>query len=101
MQDTVLQSGITIPKDTADGLSLYDAHTDLEIQDIGPNGIPLTELDPLRFVGKRSKTSTSVGTDSLTFGVGHHSCPGCYFASQEIKILTCLYRRQVQHLYDH
>ncbi|KAH8554539.1 cytochrome P450 [Umbelopsis sp. PMI_123] len=91
MKDTVLPSGITIPKGTTVGLSVYDAHTDPELQDIGTNGIPLTELDPLRFVGRRSKKSTAVGPDLLVFGVGFHSCPGRYFASQEIRyLLACI-----------
>ncbi|KAI8576306.1 hypothetical protein K450DRAFT_257626 [Umbelopsis ramanniana AG] len=91
MKDTVLQGGLTIPKGATVGLSVYDAHLDTEIQDIGPNNIPLSEIDPLRFVGQRSKKSTSVGTDFLIFGVGAHSCPGRYLASQEIRyIISCL-----------
>jgi cytochrome P450 len=91
MKDTVMQNGLTIPIGSTVGLSVYDAHLDPEIQDIGPNNIPLSEIDPLRFVGQRSKKSTSVGTDYLIFGVGAHSCPGRYLASQEIRyVLSCL-----------
>jgi cytochrome P450 len=91
MKDTLMQNGLTVPKGSTVGLSVYDAHLDPEIQEIGPNNIPLSEIDPLRFVGKRSKKSTAVGTDFLIFGVGFHSCPGRYLASQEIRyILACL-----------
>ncbi|KAG2188565.1 hypothetical protein INT44_001320, partial [Umbelopsis vinacea] len=91
MKDTVLQGGLTIPKGSTVGLSVYDAHLDPEIQDIGSSNVPLSEIDPLRFVGQRSKKSTAVGTDFLIFGVGAHSCPGRYLASQEIRyILSCL-----------
>lgn len=94
MKDTVLANGITVPKGSTVGLSVYDAHTDPELQDIGPNGIPLTEFDALRFVGRRSKKSTAVGPDFLVFGVGFHSCPGRYFASQEIRyLLACMLER--------
>ncbi|KAH8554537.1 cytochrome P450 [Umbelopsis sp. PMI_123] len=78
MKDTVLESGITIPKGFTNCKILVQ-------------GIPLTEFDPLRFVGRRSKKSTSVGPDLLVFGVGFYSCPGRYFASQEIRyILACI-----------
>lgn len=91
MKETVLSSGITIAKGTTVGLSLFDAHTDPELQDIGPNGIPLTDFDPLRFIGRKSKKSTAVGPDFLIFGMGYHSCPGRYFASQEIRyLLACI-----------
>jgi cytochrome P450 len=87
MKETVLQSGITLPEGSTIGLSVYDAHMDPELQEIGPNGIPLDEFDPCRFVGRKSKKSTAVGPDLLIFGVGFHSCPGRYFASVEIKYL--------------
>ncbi|CAO3685975.1 unnamed protein product [Umbelopsis ramanniana] len=87
MKETVLPSGITLPAGASIGLSVYDAHMDPEMQEIGPNGIPLNEFDPCRFVGRKSKKSTAVGPDLLIFGVGYHSCPGRYFASVEIKYL--------------
>jgi cytochrome P450 len=91
MKETVLSNGITIAKGTSVGLSVFDAHTDPELQDIGPNGIPLTDFDPLRFIGRKSKKSTAVGPDLLVFGMGYHSCPGRYFASQEIRyLLACI-----------
>lgn len=30
---------------------------------------------------------TSVGKDNLSFGMGRHSCPGRFFAQQELKLL--------------
>ena len=44
----------------------------------------MNEFDPKRHLVRKSKKSTAVGLDLLTFGMGYHACPGRYFASQEI-----------------
>jgi cytochrome P450 len=83
-QDTVLSNGTLIPTGTSVGMAVNDAHTDPYIQDIGEDNIPLNEFDPKRHLVRKSKKSTAVGLDLLTFGMGYHACPGRYFASQEI-----------------
>jgi cytochrome P450 len=83
-QDVVLSNGILIPKGTSVGMAINDAHLDPELQHITKGGVPLTQFDPLRFVGQPSKKSTSVGPDLLVFGIGHHACPGRYFATHQI-----------------
>jgi cytochrome P450 len=94
MKDFVLSDGTLLSKGSTVGLAVWDAHANPEIQDIGDNNVPLNQVDPYRFVGKRSKKSTSVGQDLLTFGVGHHACPGRFFASQEIRyLLACMIER--------
>lgn len=94
MRDFVLSDGMVIPKGATVGLAVRDAHTNPELQDIGAHNVSLNQVDPYRFVGRRSKKSTAVGQDLLTFGVGHHACPGRFFASQEIRyMLACLVER--------
>ncbi|CAM0135748.1 unnamed protein product [Umbelopsis sp. WA50703] len=84
LQDTMLSNGILLPKGSSVGFAANDAHTDAEIQEIGPNNVPLSEVDPERFIHRKTKKSTSIGLDMLAFGVGYHACPGRYLASQEI-----------------
>lgn len=84
MQDTTLSNGTVIPKGLSVGMAVNDAHTDPVIQGATDGDLPLTEIDPLRYVKRRSKKSTSVGPDLLVFGIGYHACPGRYFAKQEI-----------------
>ena len=84
MQDTMMSNGTVIPKGVSVGMAVNDAHTDPVIQGTSIGDIPLTEIDPLRFVNRRSKKSTAVGPDLLVFGMGYHACPGRYFAKQEI-----------------
>ncbi|KAG2184582.1 hypothetical protein INT43_000491, partial [Umbelopsis isabellina] len=84
LQDTMLSNGIVIPKGSSVGLAANDAHTDPGIQELGPNNIPLIEVDPERFITRKTKKSTAIGLDMLAFGVGYHACPGRYLASQEI-----------------
>lgn len=84
VQDTVLSNGILIPKGMSVGMAVNDAHTDPNIQDIGENNIPLNEFDPRRHIARKTKKSTAIGLDLLSFGMGYHACPGRYFASQEI-----------------
>ncbi|KAI9280911.1 cytochrome P450 [Umbelopsis sp. AD052] len=84
MQDTVLSNGIIIPKGKSVGMAVDDVHNDPTIQHIGENNVPLTEMDPRRFVSRKTKKSTAVGLDLLSFGLGYHACPGRYLASQEI-----------------
>lgn len=85
MKDTLLSDGTFIPKGASVGLAVNDSHMNSEVQELGSSGIPLDQFDPARYVGSRSKRSTAVGADHLIFDVGNHSCPGRYFASQEIR----------------
>ncbi|KAF9974926.1 hypothetical protein BGZ73_001587 [Actinomortierella ambigua] len=83
-QDLTLSNGIRIPKGRKLTINLRSTHMEESLQ--GPD--PL-EFRPWRFVGK-SKGTTKVGPDFLTFGMGKHACPGRFLAMQEIKTITCM-----------
>ncbi|KAG0255734.1 hypothetical protein DFQ27_006103 [Actinomortierella ambigua] len=80
-----LSNGVRIPKGRLVTVNLRSTHMEEALQ--GPDP---TEFRPWRFVGK-SKGTTKVGPDFLTFGMGKHACPGRFLAMQaEIKTITCM-----------
>ncbi|CAO3593299.1 unnamed protein product [Absidia cylindrospora] len=84
-----LSSGAVIHPGENAFLNFYSNHRDPTLQKGADN---VNTFDAFRFVNQ-DKNSTKIGEDFLFFGMGKHSCPGRWFAIQEIKtILSMLIR---------
>ena len=95
MYDSI--EGFTAPFDSTVAILSWNRHHDPEVYS-NPD-----EFDAFRFSRPREAFSdsedreqwlklqnlsmTSVGKDNLAFGMGRHSCPGRFFAQQELKLL--------------
>ncbi|KAI8144164.1 cytochrome P450 [Fennellomyces sp. T-0311] len=84
LQDLVLSTGQVIPKGSLIVVASDEAHRDPALA--LPSEKPLDEFDPYRFMNlSEDKSSSTIGLDFVSFGLGAHSCPGRYFAVTEIK----------------
>ncbi|KPM38711.1 hypothetical protein AK830_g7854 [Neonectria ditissima] len=97
--DIHLSTGHTLPKDTRICFSSFAVQTDPKTTTFSPEYNPAgytppDQFDGMRFYnlrnmpGKESRHQfATAGPESLTFGYGNHTCPGRFFASNEIKII--------------
>ncbi|KAH7006757.1 cytochrome P450 [Ilyonectria destructans] len=97
--DIHLSTGHTLPKGTRICFSAFAVQTDPRTTTFSPEYNPAgytppDQFDGMRFYnlrnmpGKESRHQfATAGPESLTFGYGNHTCPGRFFASNEIKII--------------
>ncbi|CAO3620613.1 unnamed protein product [Cunninghamella echinulata] len=89
-ENVVLSGGTVIKPGENVYINSYANHNDPEIQKVIDD---LQVFNPLRFLNA-GKNSAKIGEDYLFFGLGPKSCPGRWFAIQEIKtIISYLIRR--------
>jgi len=85
-------NGVAIPAGTLFGIPVHSVHTDEELY---PNA---QEFDGFRFLKLREKEGghsdvaanhqiVTTSAELLGFGLGRHSCPGRFFAANEVKAL--------------
>lgn len=79
---------MTVPRGTAIAVPLDSAHLNEKIY---PDAL---KFDPFRFVKLKEQDGTgrrfdlvTTGIDSLSFGLGRHTCPGRYFAACQLKLM--------------
>ncbi|KAI7851355.1 cytochrome P450 [Circinella umbellata] len=80
-RNVVLSNGTVIPPDGDVLINVWHAHN------MGEDD--LTQFKPFRFVNSRYP-ATKVSDQFLVFGEGKHSCPGRWFAIQEIKTIVSM-----------
>ncbi|KAK5991519.1 Cytochrome P450 monooxygenase ascG [Cladobotryum mycophilum] len=97
--DLTLSTGHTLPKGTRICFASFAVHTDPKTTTYSPEYNPAgythpDEFDGLRFYnlrnmeGKETRHQFSTSNaESLVFGYGNHTCPGRFFASNEIKVI--------------
>ncbi|KAK3394795.1 cytochrome P450 [Podospora didyma] len=97
--DLALSTGHVLPKGTRICFPSYDVHTNPKTQTYSPEYNPPDYTDPELFDGMRfyklrnmpgkeqRHQFATAGPESLAFGYGNHTCPGRFFASNEIKII--------------
>ncbi|KAI9322278.1 cytochrome P450 [Dichotomocladium elegans] len=85
--DYVLSNGLTIKPGETVLLANWINHHDPTLADT--EGHNLDEFRPFRFVGT-DLTATRVKANFLVFASGQHTCPGRFFAVQQIKILLSI-----------
>ncbi|EMR80705.1 putative cytochrome p450 monooxygenase protein [Botrytis cinerea BcDW1] len=83
-----LSNGVTLPKDTYISMTHYLINKDPELY-LSPN-----TFDPLRFYKQRQELGqqeryqfSSLSSENPSWGVGKFACPGCFWASAQIKLL--------------
>ncbi|KAL6852475.1 hypothetical protein ACO1O0_007020 [Amphichorda felina] len=97
--DLSLSTGHVLPKGTRICFPSFAVHTDPKTTTYSPEYNPPgytnpEEFDGMRFYklrnmpGKETRHQfATAGPESLAFGYGNHTCPGRFFASNEIKII--------------
>ncbi|KAF7554724.1 hypothetical protein G7Z17_g2689 [Cylindrodendrum hubeiense] len=97
--DIHLSTGHTLPKGTRICFSSFAVQTDPRTTTFSPEYnppgyTPPDQFDGMRFYNLRNMPGkenrhqfATAGPESLTFGYGNHTCPGRFFASNEIKII--------------
>ncbi|KAK4112271.1 cytochrome P450 [Canariomyces notabilis] len=97
--DLALSTGHVLPKGTRICFPSYAVHTDPKTTTYSPEYNPPgythpEQFDGLRFYklrnmpGKEQRHQfATAGPESLVFGWGNHTCPGRFFAANEIKII--------------
>ncbi|KAF6746166.1 cytochrome P450 [Ephemerocybe angulata] len=80
-------AGVFIPKGTMLTANVVEAHNSRDFW-----GSTVDEFDPYRYIRMEKETGKKLGivttsANSLSFGLGRHSCPGRFFAAQELKLL--------------
>ncbi|PCH41866.1 cytochrome P450 [Wolfiporia cocos MD-104 SS10] len=88
MDEWHLPGGYVLPKGTVVNINTEDIYYSPELQ--GPD--PRT-FNAWRFVGT-DKSASRIGPDMVAFGLGRHTCPGRFFAVNEIKLALSLILRQ-------
>ncbi|KAI9253387.1 cytochrome P450 [Phascolomyces articulosus] len=93
--DAILSNGETIPSGSIVITAPFDAHTDPDNNTTttlfhGDKTLPIDQFDPYRFIyiSDESKTSTTIGSDYLTFGVLGRACPARFFAVNMLKYIV-------------
>ncbi|KAG9258398.1 cytochrome P450 [Emericellopsis atlantica] len=97
--DLQLSTGHKLPKGTRICFPSYDVHTNPKTTTYSPEYNPPDYVDPEKFDGMRfyklrnmpgkeaRHQFATAGPESLVFGYGNHTCPGRFFAANEIKII--------------
>ncbi|KAH6896727.1 cytochrome P450 [Thelonectria olida] len=97
--DIHLSTGHTLPKGTRICFPSFAVHTDPKTTTYSPaynpaGYTPPDQFDGMRFYNLRNMAGkenrhqfATAGPESLVFGYGNHTCPGRFFASNEIKII--------------
>ncbi|KAI9309164.1 cytochrome P450 [Cunninghamella echinulata] len=89
-ENVILSNGVIIRPGDSVFINLTSNHYDPYIQKTIDD---LKAYNPLRFINA-GKNATKIGDDFLIFGLGPRSCPGRWFAVQEIKtIISYIIRR--------
>ncbi|KAI9309161.1 cytochrome P450 [Cunninghamella echinulata] len=91
-ENIVLSGGAVIRPGEIVHPNIYANHNDPSLQKVFDD---LKEYKPLRFLNAE-RNSTKIGDDFLFFGLGRHSCPGRWFAVQEIKTIISYIIRKYQ-----
>jgi len=86
MRDYAFRNGMTVKKGTLVVVSTHAVHCDPRIQPAGTNK-NLDKFDAFRFANLPSKKAYNASPSYIAFGEGPHTCPGRFFAIQQIKYL--------------
>ncbi|KAL1917626.1 uncharacterized protein VTP21DRAFT_4019 [Calcarisporiella thermophila] len=89
LKDTKLPNGMSVDKGAHIYINYISTHWTNENDEYDE------EFRPFRFTGK-SKTAVRPATDYLIFGFGKHTCPGRFFAINEIKYITAILLREYE-----
>ncbi|KAH7357485.1 cytochrome P450 [Pyrenochaeta sp. MPI-SDFR-AT-0127] len=90
MQDTYLSDGVMLPKGSFIACDSWTATRDAQLWE-NPESFDGFRFEKLRMVpGNEAKYQfVTTSPDNLAFGHGTYSCPGRFFAANEVKILIC------------